>query len=215
VRLHHCKAGAQTGGNELQTLFQLIDLCDEIAYNTADLDDGYAAGLISLRLISNQLPVVAALQDEIESKYPGANDSMKMNEIVRALVDRLVTGLVEGTVATARESGAENADDVRHAPRRLAQFSGEAAPVNQALKDFLRRHVYQSELVERDRQLSIHKLGSVFAAFLRHPDLLPDDYRELTEAVPLARAVCDYVAGMTDGFLLRTWEQLRSEGRLE
>lgn len=194
---------------------QLIDLCDEIAYNTADLDDGYAAGLITLGMIGAELPDVALFRDDIESKYPGANEHMKVQEMVRALLNWLVSGLIEGTVDAARASGARDMEGVRHAPRRLAQYSSEIAAASEALKEFLRRHVYHSELVERDRRSSIDKLAQVFGTMLRHPDLLPEDYRELTAAVPLPRAICDYVAGMTDGFLLRTWEQLRSTGRLE
>ncbi|MEO8024894.1 MAG: deoxyguanosinetriphosphate triphosphohydrolase [Bryobacteraceae bacterium] len=194
---------------------QLIDLCDEIAYNTADLDDGYSAGLISLDELSATIPELAVFRERIESQYPGASEQMCMNEIVRALINWMVSGLIKGTVSAAGASGAKSVSDVREAPARLASFSAEVAPANFAMKAFLRRKVYQSELVAGDRESSVDKLAAVFRVLLRQPGLLPGDYLELTAEEPAHRAVCDYVAGMTDGFLLRTWEQLRLEGLLE
>ncbi len=194
---------------------QLIDLCDEIAYNTSDLDDGYAAGLISLDVLSAAIPVVGKMRENVDAQFPGAGEHLKVQEMVRALVNWMVGGLIDGTVAAAGASGVRDMEGVRLAPHRLVQYTQPVAVASRAIKDFLRQQVYQSQLVEDERRFSIDMLCHVFEGLLRYPEMLPADYRELTSAMPLARAVCDYVAGMTDGFLMRTWEQLRAEGRLE
>ena len=195
---------------------QLIDLCDEIAYNTSDLDDGYSAGLISLDSISDAIPAFRKIREEIDARFPAASDHLKIHEMVRALLNWLVGGLIEGTVEAAKASGARDVEGVRQVPHRLVRYSAPMAEASAALKAFLRANVYQSQLVEQERSSSIEMLTQVFDGLMENPpDMLPEDYRELITGIPLPRAVCDYVAGMTDGFLMKTWEQLRAEGRLE
>src|SRR5215831_17513077 len=92
---------------------QLIDLCDEVAYNTADLDDAYSAGLLTTDALCVAVPEFAALFEEAEMQFPGAPERIQVHEIVRRLVDHLVSGLIAGTDVRARKSGAECAGDVR------------------------------------------------------------------------------------------------------
>jgi dGTPase len=186
---------------------QLIDLCDEIAYNAADLDDGYLAGLIQPEEAREAVRKVRELDEILEQQYPGASERVRMHEIVRGLINWLVSGLIEGTVAAAH--GLTSVDDVRRHGMRVACFSPETAVGTQELKDFLRRKVYQSSRLAKDRKQSTDLIASLFDFFMEHPNRLPVNYLEESAAQPLHRAVCDYIAGMTDGFLLRTWEQMK------
>src|SRR5690349_8656355 len=104
---------------------QLIDLADEVAYNTADLDDGYAASLFTAEEIAAAVPQYREIYEAMETQFPGATDRERFYEGLRQLVNVLVSGLIEGTVTAAEASGAATADDVRAYGRRLASFTPE------------------------------------------------------------------------------------------
>jgi dGTPase len=184
---------------------QLIDLCDEIAYNTSDLDDGYFAGIIQSSEASAAVGKVRELSEILEQQYPGAPERVRMHEIVRGLINWLVTGLIEGTIAAAQ--GLADVEDVRRSGTRVACFTPETAAGSWELKDFLRGTVYESDRLAEDRKRSTRLIGRLFEFFMERPGHLPVSYLEESAAQPLHRAVCDYIAGMTDGFLVRTCEQ--------
>ncbi len=185
---------------------QLIDLCDEIAYNTADLDDGYVAGLVTMEAARCAVDKFRELDEAAGMQFPGAPDRVRLHEIVRGLINWLVSGLMQGTVAEG--DGLASADQVRTHPRRTACFSAETAPGVSQLKTFLRANVYNSEGLEAGRKLSVGRIAALFDFFMAHPDRLPVNYLEESAAQLLHRRVCDYIAGMTDGFLIRTCAQM-------
>jgi len=186
---------------------QLIDLCDEIAYNTSDLDDGYFAGLIQSDDARRSVEKIGELDEILTQQYPGATERVRMHEIVRGLINWLVSGLIEGTVEAGRGLG--DVDDVRRNAKRVACFSAETAAGSLQLKGFLRRSVYESDRLVANRKQSAELIASLFDIFLEHPNRLPVSYLEESAGQPLHRAVCDYIAGMTDGFLIRTCEQMK------
>jgi len=186
---------------------QLIDRCDEIAYNTSDLDDGYFAGLIELDEACKAVRKVGELGEILEQQYPGAPERVRMHEIVRGLVNWMVSGLIQGTIAAAHDLA--DVDDVRRKETRVACFSLETALCCQELKDLLRRKLYESDRLVEDRKQSSWLIARLFEFFMEHPNCLPINYLEESSGQPLHRAVCDYIAGMTDGFLLRTCEQMK------
>jgi dGTPase len=191
---------------------QLIDFADEIAYGSADLDDAFSAGFFPMARIAESIPLYAGLCAELECQFPGAPERVRFNEALRRLIDFLVTALVEGTreaVAADRIAGIE---DVRRHPTRLVRLTAPAAETAAALRRFLHQHVYYSQPVVEDRRRSAAMVAELFRHFLDHPERLPESYREETAGEPLHRQVCDYIAGMTDGFLRRTWEQLSRLG---
>lgn len=185
---------------------QLIDLADEIAYNTSDVDDGLAAGLFTVADIGEAVPRYAELSDMIEHQFPGATLREQFFEVLRLLLDALVTGLIQGTVEAA--AGITNVDEVRRHPSRLVRFTASAAGTNAALKTFLHARVYNSPALCDERLRSAGMVEWLFQFYLDHPDQLPADYVESAAAQPLHRAVCDYIAGMTDPFFLRTYQRL-------
>ena len=187
---------------------QLIDLTDEIAYNTADLDDAFSARLVDAEQIAAEAPAYAAIYETIEMQFPGASPREKFQEALRQLIDALVSGLIEGTLASARASCVASADEVREYPQRLAAFTAASHAASHELKKFLHRHVYSAPALDEDRRRSTAMMAELFRFFLDHPQSLPDSYRERTEAEPPHRVVCDYIAGMTDSFFHRTYEQM-------
>ncbi|MGD1095799.1 MAG: dGTP triphosphohydrolase [Bryobacteraceae bacterium] len=184
---------------------QLIDLCDEIAYNTSDLDDGYVAGLVTIEEACHAVPKFCELEQATLLAFPGADERVRILENVRALVNWLVSGLIEGTIEAS--DGLADVDEVRAQPERVARFSPETARASQQLKKLLRSQVYNSESLLRGRQESISRIAALFEFFLEHPEHLPV-HPESSQSQPLHRRVCDYIAGMTDGFLMRTYAEM-------
>jgi dGTPase len=185
---------------------QLIDLCDEIAYNGADLDDGYAAGLVSIEAAQQSVASFAELWDDAESMFPGAPERVRLQEVVRGLINGMTNGLIEGTIAAS--AGLADCDAVRNAPSRVAAFNPSAAQCSRELKTFLRNNVYFSDHVRTATNAFVSRMDALFEFFLAHPERMPADYREDAAGQPLHRQVCDYIAGMTDRFFLKTCEQL-------
>lgn len=186
---------------------QLIDLADEVAYNTADLDDAFEAGLVNPERIADSVPAYAEILDTVETQFPGATERERFLESVRQLVDDLVSGLLEGTVAAARKADLPDAESVRRHPVRVAQFSSEARGTSAQLKRFLFESVYSSDALERDRKDSGERLTRMFAYLMQHPEKVP-----MAAAKPLHRAVCDFIAGMTDRYFFRVYDQLFEGG---
>jgi dGTPase len=186
---------------------QLIDLADEIAYNTADLDDAFSAGMLAAEDIAEAVPQFAVIHETVETQFPGASDRERFHEALRQLIDLLSSGLIAGTVGRAEAAGVENVEDVRRHPERLAAFTLETAETSCLLKRFLHAKVYGSAVLGADRRESMERIGELFQHFLAHPENLPESYREQNAGEPAHRVVCDYIAGMTDGFFVRTYEQ--------
>ena len=190
---------------------QLIDLADEVAYNTADLDDAFSAGMLTSQEVAASVPQYREIHEAMEMQFPGATPRERFYEALRHLIDALVSGLIEGTVDRARESGAGSADEVRAVPHRLAAFTAAAARTSRELKQFLYRKVYASHELGEGRTRSMAMIEELFQFFLDHPERLPQGYREQSENQPPHRVTCDYIAGMTDGFFRRTYEATLGE----
>ena len=192
---------------------QLIDLADEIAYNTADLDDAYSARFISVADVVAAVPQYAAVYADVEMQFPGAPERIRFNEALRRLIDLLMTGLIEGTSGAIEAAGVQTVEDVRRHPARLVEMLPAAAETGAALKRFLHRSVYFCDLLAEERRRSTVMIAELFQHFLAHPEGLPESYQDPPCPEPLHRLVCDYIAGMTDGFCRRTYQQIFSPAR--
>ena len=187
---------------------QLIDFVDEIAYNTADLDDGYEAKVLDIEMICAEVPLFARFYEEVERSHPHGIEKLKFNEAAKRVLDHLATGLIENTRTVVTASGVQSVEDVRHKPRRLAGFSSSMAAENAALKKFLLVRLYDNPTIVGDRERSVEALAQLFDFYVEHPAAMPKAYAELAQRAPKYRVVCDYIAGMTDHFLLRQHAEL-------
>jgi dGTPase len=188
---------------------QIIDLADEAAYNAADLDDAWEAGLLQGVAIAPHVPVWAEIEETVETQFPGASDRERFQECVRRLLDLLVSGLIEGTAQAASESGVADPEALRQHPVRLAQFTPVARETSAAMKRFLFAEVYSSSTLTRDRDDSMQRLERMFRFFLEHPEQIPGE-DEPGRSLP--RAVCDYIAGMTDRYFFRVYDTIFNRG---
>ena len=186
---------------------QLIDPVDEIAYNTADLDDALEAGLLDLRLLRDQVPYFGQAYVDVEEAHPGAREKLKFNEALKRVLDFLATDLIESTRTRVADARVETTEDVRRAPDRLAGLSSEAARVSADLKRFLFAHVYSHSAITEDRDHSVRSLEELFRHYVSTAGSMPPAYEEATGDSSRAIVACDYIAGMTDQFLLRQHQE--------
>lgn len=117
-----------------------------------------------------------------------------------------MTGLISGAIAAAE--GLTGLADVREHAGRIARFSPDTAAGSEELKRFLRDTVYSSEALRASRSKSVERIPVLFEFYLEHPERLPSHDRDDASPEPLHRRVCDYIAGMTDGFLLKACRQM-------
>ncbi|HET8549388.1 MAG TPA: dNTP triphosphohydrolase, partial [Bryobacteraceae bacterium] len=167
---------------------QLIDPADEVAYSAADLDDGYAAGFFTFDNIVAEVPRFAALAEAVDTQFAGATERIRFSEVLRALLDHLVTGLLEGTLHAAADASVDSPADVRRAPR-LARFTPDSYETAQSLKAFLRRRLYFSDVLVAERHVVRQRVAALFQHLVNHPDQLPEHYTDSPD--PLHRIVCD------------------------
>ncbi len=187
---------------------QLIDLVDEIAYNTADLDDGLEAHLLDLDQLRAEIPAFDSAYAEADRRHPEGLAKLKFNEALRRVFDTLATDLIETTRRQIEASGVQSVEGVRRHPKRIAGFSPEANELNRGLRRFLFSRVYSHPSIAEDRDRSVAELDALFRFFLEDPDKMPKYYADLAKIEPRHRVVCDYIAGMTDHYLLRQSGQL-------
>jgi len=180
---------------------QLIDWVDEIAYNTADIDDALEAELLDLALLRKEVSFFGEAFGQVESAHPCAREKLIFNEALKRVLDALATDLVETT--QQRVQGAASVEDIRRAPTRLAGFSDAAAARNRELKRFLFTHIYNHPAIAEDRDRSVKYLEELFIYYLGRNGSMPGSYEELAQMESRHVIVCDYIAGMTDQFLLR------------
>jgi dGTPase len=184
---------------------QLLDLADEIAYNTADLDDAFAAGLFSIQQIGETVPVFGELSEQIDTQFPGATDRVRFWEVQRQLMNFLIGGLIEGTVAAAEGAGVMTVQDVRDLDQRIAKLTDDSLAINRQMRTLLINNVYANNGLIQDRKLAQERMGRLFQYLVQNPDSVSPGYREALKERPVHRVVCDYIAGMTDQYFLKMY----------
>ena len=180
---------------------QLIDLTDEIAYTTADLDDGYEAHLLKLGEVRKNVRAFERFYAEMEARYPDAPDKLKFNEALKRMLNRFVTDLIEHTRQRATDSAVSSLDELRHRPERLASFSPEVEQDRLEAKSYLYKALYESKPLLPEKLKAERIVTATFDHFVAHPDALPQAYQEKVANEKLVLVVCDYIAGMTDHYI--------------
>ena len=186
---------------------QLIDCVDEIAYDTADLDDALEAGLLDVGALCRGVSFFGAAYATVEKEHPSARDKLKFNEALKQTLNFLVSDLIESTQQRLRDAGVAVTEDIRRTPQRLAEFSNDGSKVSGDLKRFLFAHVYSHPAITEDRDRSVRCLEQLFKHYYSSPASMPAAYEEAATQSPRAIVVCDYIAGMTDQFLLRQHQE--------
>jgi dGTPase len=184
---------------------QIIDLADEIAYLTADIDDGLDSGILSLDEVREAVPLFREFHDAVARSYPAAAPRLAIYEALRRLLNALVTDLMNEVHARVDAIGATTLADIRTAPTRLAALSPGMESLRAATKKFLYASLYNSPGMEELHEHAAHVVQSLFGFLMADPSLLPADHRAQIPTEGLARTVADYIAGMTDIFIEQLW----------
>jgi len=179
---------------------QLIDLADEIAYNTADLDDGYDSGFLTLEQMVEQVELFRTTYRKIEEKCSDTLEKLKVSETVRQLINILVTSLVSESRAVLEAQAIDSVKKVRLAETRLLGFDEKLAQQNRELKDFLHRNLYDHEIMREPRKRAQRLIEKLFYYYVENPRKLPESHSSRISILGLERIVCDYIAGMTDNY---------------
>ncbi len=187
---------------------QLANFADEIAYNNHDVDDGFRAGLITVDELA-EIPLFSRYHGIVLREYPGLAGRRLVNEVLRRVINHLVTDLIDTSAQRLRTSGVSSAVEVRSLSKPLIGFSEETHELNRTLKSFLRERVYKHYKVRRMTSKASRVVAALFRAFSDDPALMPEEHggnaaRWAVEHGPSgrARAVADYIAGMTDRYAI-------------
>jgi dGTPase len=179
---------------------QIANVADEIAYNNHDVDDGLRSGLITLDQLS-EVPLVAVHLQQIRGQYPVLSERRIVHETIRHMINTLVGDVIRSSEDNIRKHRITSLAEVRAAPPTLA-FSEEMFEQQRVLKNFLRTHLYRHYKVMRMSSKAQRIISELFAVFMEDSRLLPPQFQAHADA-DRARAVADYIAGMTDRYAIR------------
>jgi dGTPase len=191
---------------------QLIDHTDEIAYNTADLDDGYESRLLKLDDIRRGVSIFDRYFREVEREFSGVRDKLKFNEALKRMLNHLVTDLIVHTDLSLRSAGVQSVEDIRRYPERLAAFSPATDQERAEAKQFLSENLYHSESLQPQKADGEKIVCNLFRYWIERPSGLPASYQRQMATDTPARVICDYIAGMTDNYILDLHKKLIEKG---
>ncbi|MBI2339518.1 MAG: deoxyguanosinetriphosphate triphosphohydrolase [Deltaproteobacteria bacterium] len=190
---------------------QICNFADEIAYNNHDVDDGLKSGMIELEALKG-IELWESNFQKIRKKYPTVSLNLQISQTVRALINVLVTDLVEQTLKNIHQQGIKSLADVRSKGKDCVDFSAEIKSRNQELKRFLLAHLYRHYRVVRMAEKAERIITELFRAYLKNPGIIPPTFMRRYEGSrgkePVERVICDYVSGMTDRFALDEYKKL-------
>lgn len=192
---------------------QIIDLADEIAYLTADLDDGVESGLLEIRDICDRVGLLGRCFAAVQAKHPGAEEKYIFHDALQAMQKRLVRDLIDNTAHEVGISGATDLAGVREVGRRLAVFSPAVEAERREEKQFLYDTLYTCPALEREHDKAEDVITELFGYWAAEPEELPEAYFAEIEKEGLARVIADYIAGMTDNFILMQFAEVRRRVR--
>lgn len=182
---------------------QIANLADEIAYYSHDLDDGLDAGLLDERRLERELPIWRQAAAQVRREYGRLPDECRRSFTIRCLIDTQVHDVVEHTARALARVGAASADDVRRLPRPVLSYSPARRRLNLQLRRYLYRHLYFNPLVHEPNARAAKMLQALFGFYLEHPERLGELTRKRIATEGPHRAVCDYLAGMTDRYVMQ------------
>jgi dGTPase len=226
--LKHCSAANARRLGELGERFlqrrqpsleaQLANLADAIAYNNHDVDDGIRAGLVTLDELRD-VAIVRRQYDLVAARYPDLGPRRMVHEVVRRMIDYLVNDLISASEAAIAAAAPASVEDVRARAEPLLTFSAEVEVEHLELKRYLRQHLYRHYRVLRMTTKARRVVRALFEAMLGDIELMPPEHQdaarrmEAADGLPgRARAVADYIAGMTDRYAIREYGRLFDPG---
>jgi dGTPase len=181
---------------------QLIDLADEIAYLTADMDDGMEAGMLDAEGLRRHVRIFDESLCAVEREFPVAAKKLQSNEALKKMLNTLVGDLIRETARRVNAGGVVSMEDVRRSPQRLVAFSPQIEELRHQAKQHLYATLYSSEELRRDLQEAAMVVRNLFSCWVNDPSLLPPANQSQIADQGVPRVVADHIAGMTDNYIL-------------
>jgi dGTPase len=186
---------------------QVANVADEIAYYSHDLDDGLDSGLLAEDKLAEEVPLWRQSADAVQCACAGVPDECRRYFIIRCLIDGQVRDVVLTTEKLISAAGVLTVEEVRRQPNALVQYSPDRERLNRQLRTYLYANLYHNPVVHEPNARAVLCIEKLFDYFLAHLDEIGDHARRRLEKVGAHRAVCDYLAGMTDRYVFQEYER--------
>lgn len=186
---------------------QVADLADEITYYSHDLDDAVDFEILDAAQLEKNEVWRRSLRTVL-ARYPDAREPELHKLIIRDIIDTEVRDLVSTSTKSIADAGVQSADDARRQSAPLIRYSDDLFQANRDLRKFLYQNVYYDPRVSEVNRRACEMLRQVFRVYLADPDKLGETAAKRIETEGLHRTVCDYIAGMTDRYLMEEHARL-------
>ena len=187
---------------------QIADLSDEITYYSHDLDDGLDSGLLSEKELTASVRVWAHAAKLVKKEFGNLPDESRRYFIIRTIIDMQIHDVVENSERLIAKAGVQSADDVRLCAKPLIAYSPARRALNLELRNYLYKNLYYNPIVHQPNLRAVKLLGELFHYYLKHPKEIGESSQRRLKKIGLHRAVCDYLAGMTDRYVILENERI-------
>jgi dGTPase len=187
---------------------QVANLADEIAYYSHDLDDGLEAGLLDEARLRDEVQIWRDAADCVKAEFGDLPDECRRYYTIRCIIDGQVKDVVNTSEALIQKANIQSADDARRFSRPLIRYSAERKKLNLSLRKYLYKNFYFHPVVHQPNIRAIRLMEELFEYLVEHPRALGEFSKKRLRKLGLHRTVCDYIAGMTDLYVIKEHERL-------
>jgi dGTPase len=187
---------------------QVANLADEITYYSHDLDDGLDSGLLSEKNLRRDVRIWRQAARTVTKEYGALPDECRRYFIIRCIIDMQVKDVVENTERRIMKAGVQSADDVRLQAHSLVAYSPDRRELNLELREYLYKNLYFNPVVHQPNMRAVRMLEDLFKYYLKHLDQIGEQAQKRVRKIGRHRAICDYLAGMTDRYALLEHERI-------
>ncbi len=188
---------------------QIIDLADEIAYLTADLDDGVESGLLEIAHIREHVSILKRAFSQVLAAHPEAEGKFLFQESLHLMQNELTDDLIQNIRTQMALHRLSTLDDIRRHPARIAVFSAPVEADRRQEKQYLFDHLYTCPALTLEHDKAEEVVTALFEFFMENPQELPEGYLDELAADGLPRIIADYLAGMTDAYILLQYAEVK------
>ena len=187
---------------------QIANLADELTYYSHDLDDGLDSGLLSEKKLVANVRIFSDAARSVKKQFGNLADESRRYFIIRTIIDMQIRDLVENSERLIQKAGVQSADEVRLNAKALVAHSADRRKLNLELRHYLYKNLYYNPVVHEPNMRAVKMLEELFNYFLAHPKALGENTQKRVKKTGLHRAVCDYLAGMTDRYVALECERI-------
>jgi dGTPase len=187
---------------------QVANLADEITYYSHDLDDGLDSGLLSEKNLVRNVRIFGQAARRVKKEFGNLADESRRYFIIRTIIDLQIHDVVETSERLIQDAKIHSADGARRFSKALIQYSPERRKLNLELRRYLYKNLYYNPVVRKPNQIAVKMLEELFNYYLKHPNETGESSRRRLKKAGLHRTVCDYLAGMTDRYVMLEYQRI-------